>query len=168
MNLFWTLLITALVLAPVSIFIDRVINPWQARKRIERLLRKIREGKFKPPHFDETVLFDGEGFSINNDKSGKQSVRMLWTEVVKATAYKRDMFSTDLICVFFYRPGETDIEIHEEMNNWMNFIAALPNHLPGCKQVETWLQDITVPAFAPNVTELFLRFDKPSKSEGAK
>jgi hypothetical protein len=88
---------------------------------------------------------------------------MPWNEVVKVTAYKRDLFSTDLICVFLSRIDETGLEVHEEMNNWMVFISSLPEHLPGCKAMESWFQAIMHPAFATNTTELYSRANTSSE-----
>ena len=119
------------------------------------------------PRVNDTIKQDA-GFAVKNDKDKELPTQMLWGEVFRATAYKRDMFSTDLICVFLSRADQTGIEILEEMNNWIDFITSLPKRLPDCKPVESWLQQITVPAFATNITELFLRRDNLATQENGK
>ena len=169
MKEFWLILaVVAIIGLLASVFLDRVFNPWQWKKSLARFSKDFSEGKIKPRRFDVTIHFDEAGFAMKNDTSVEQSPRMLWSEVVKVTAYKRDLFSTDLICIFLSRADKTGLEIHEEMNNWLDFIALLPTRLTGCKPTESWLQDITVPAFAANMTELFSRQNNFSKQEGAK
>jgi hypothetical protein len=169
MKEFWFFLaVVAIIGLLASIFLDRVVNPWQRKKWFEKFSKDFRDGKVKPRHFDTTIHFDETGFGVSGGKTDKPSSRMSWNEVVKVTAYKRDLFNTDLICVFLSRADQTGLEIHEEMNNWMSFIVSLPKHLPGCKSMESWLQDITIPAFATSLTEIFSRKDNFTKQESAK
>jgi hypothetical protein len=156
-NPFWLILISALVLVAIFRLNDRVLLPWRTRRKVEKIMRDIREGKSKPPCFDRTILFDDAGFGVRSENALDQAAHMPWGEVAWVTAYKRDLFSTDLICVFLSRTDGTGLEVHEEMNNWMDFIFSLPKHLRGCKGAESWFQDIAVPAFEPKVTELFSR-----------
>lgn len=169
MKEYWLpLAIIAIIGLLASILLDRVINPWLRKRWHKKVLKDFSEGKIKPRHYDLTIHFDETGFGVKNDKPSEQPTRMSWREVVKVTAYKRDLFSTDLICVFLSRADQTGIETHEEMNNWIDFVTSLPKRLPDCKPVESWLQNITVPAFATNMTELFSRRDDLRKPEGAK
>ena len=169
MNKHWgTLAIVAVIVVLASIFLNRVINPLLRKHSRQKFLKDFSEGKIKPRYFDTTIHFDEFGFGVKDDKPPEQPTRMSWSEVIKVTAYKRDMFSTDLICVFLSRADQTGIEIHEEINNWIDFITSLPKRLPDCKPIESWLKQITVPAFATNITELFLRRDNLATQENGK
>jgi len=168
LNLFWILLIAGLVLVLILVYNDRVLMPQRAKKGVEKLLRQIREGKIKPRHFDKSIIFDEDGVVISDDKSGERSAHIIWSEVVRVIAYKRDLFNVDQICVFLSRSDETGMEVQEDLNNWTNFITSLPEHLPNCKRAESWLEDVTLPAFAANVTELYSRPNNLSQIKGAK
>jgi hypothetical protein len=78
---------------------------------------------------------------------------MRWAEVHRATAFKRDLFTVDCICLLFARLDDTGLELGEEMAGWRSFVAALPLHLPGCH--DDWFSTVAFPAFAPNPTEIY-------------
>jgi len=156
MKEFWFILASIAIIGFVaSIFLDRVVTPWQRKRWHKKFSKDFGEGKIQPHHYDITIHFDETGFGVKNDKSTDQPSRMSWSEIVKVTAYKRDLFSTDLICVLLSRADQAGLEIHEDMSNWIDFTTALPTRLPGCKPTASWLQDITVPAFATKLTELY-------------
>ena len=156
MNEFVFILVVVGIIGLLLCFlIDRVISPWQQKRKFEKFLKSYCEGKIKPPHFDTTIHFDESKCETTNDKSGEPSPQILWSEIVRVTAYKRDLFSIDLICVFLSRVDDTGLEIHEDMNNWKDFIAALPKYLPGCMPAESWFPKVASPAFATNLMELF-------------
>ncbi|MCL4787054.1 MAG: hypothetical protein KJ070_09725 [Verrucomicrobia bacterium] len=163
MNSFWLVIVFVLALAALFVSYDRLLLPWRNRKTLEKTLHDVRAGKLKPSHFDATLHVGEMGFEIRRERAPEPSMRMAWNEIVKVTAYKRDRFNTDLICVFLSREGGTGVEVHEEMNGWVDFIFSLPRHLPGCKRAESWVHDIASPAFEPKVTELFSR---PSDGAG--
>jgi hypothetical protein len=49
------------------------------------------------------------------------------------------------------------LELHEEMKGWNEFVAALPNALPGCKAHADWWHSVAVPAFATNEQQIYRR-----------
>lgn len=169
MKEFWFFLaVVAIIGLLVSVFVDRVVNPWQRKRSFAKCSKDFSEGKIKPRHYETTIAVDSSGVEIKGGQSSPIQPCILWREVVKVSAYKRDLFSTDLICVFLSRKNETGLEVHEEMNNWMNFLDSLPTHLPGCKPTETWLWSVMTPAFATNFIELFLRSSNSGDQEAAK
>jgi hypothetical protein len=140
-----------------SIFIDRVINPWEHKKSFKKFLKDAAEGKIKTSRFDISIVWNSTGFVVQNDKTGEQSKQLAWKEIAKVTAFKRDFFSVDCICLNLAKSDETNLEVREEMNGWKKFIEDLSNFLSGCKPPSEWVFQVSYPAFKPNVTEIFLR-----------
>ncbi len=87
----------------------------------------------------------------------KPDAAFSWQEITGVTAYKRDFFSYDQICLFLDRSDNTGVEVTEETNQWHPFIESLHTHLPGCKPSENWYANVMQPAFAENLTEIFVR-----------
>src|SRR3954467_1576256 len=50
-----------------------------------------------------------------------------WRDVNRVTAYKRDLYVTDLICLAI-STAETAIEINEEMQGWQSLMETLPGY----------------------------------------
>jgi hypothetical protein len=79
-----------------------------------------------------------------------------WRDVNRVTAYKRDLYVTDLICLAI-STAETAIEINEEMQGWQSLMETLPGYLPGMPEQPRWFDTVARPPFATNVTKLFSR-----------
>ena len=115
----------------LSLFIDRVLIPFRARKTVEKLLKN------KTQH-DPRVLEDPkygivvggvDCLRITSSKGDASELR--WSEVEEVHAYKRDLFTTDLICLAFRKSGtEECYEVHEEMAGYHDLLEALQRHLP--------------------------------------
>jgi hypothetical protein len=133
----------------VSILIDRVLNPFLARRGVETLL------KSKTPHGPRALEKPNYGSVVgNNDRlsirSGKgDSSELYWSEVEEVHAYKRDLFTMDLICLAFKRLGKEEYyEIHEEMVGYHDLIQVLPSQLPEFSS--EWFPAVAFPAFKTN------------------
>jgi hypothetical protein len=136
------------------------------RRSMEETRRKLQQGTYVPPHFERTLVVDGDGFSIASDKSGVASVRIAWSEVETVFAFKRDLFAIDRICLGFGLTHPPVVEVDEEMNGWPEFIDALPRFLPSCDPPSEWLGIVTVPAFATNQTQIYIRAgEEPARSK---
>ena len=149
MNALGIATVAGIALLLVSVFIDRVLNPFQARRRVEKIL------KSKTKH-DPRVLENPKYGSIvgNADclkiRSGKgDSSELRWSEVEEVHAFKRDLFSTDLICLAFKKQGKDEYyEIHEEMAGYHDLLEVLPSRLP--KFTFEWFRAVAFPAFEAN------------------
>lgn len=139
----------------VSLFLDKILNPWLSKRWLAKTLRRIEKGEIKPRVFDDSIVWDSDAFYVKNVRSGQDTTRLGWAEVTQVTAFKRDLWATDLICLFLSKADDTGIEVHEEMNEWSKFLDDLPRHLDGCKPPADWIWNVAAPAFAPNVTEIF-------------
>ncbi|HTH46754.1 MAG TPA: hypothetical protein VMB21_04525 [Candidatus Limnocylindria bacterium] len=144
-------------------FLDR----WWTRRERAKLRQRIQEGEFKPRHFELTIVWDAAGFWVHEADKGAVHPPFPWANVVKATVFKRDMFSTDLVCLFFASHNGLGFEVHEEMNDWKKFTEALPDYLIGCKPSGEWWSQVAFPAFETNLTEIFSRAEASTPSGGA-
>lgn len=161
MTEFWIFLgVVALLGYLATVLLDRVVNPRLSRRWADKLLQQIRDGKIKPRHFDISIIWDSEVVFVRNDKPDEKSPTVAWNEIVKVTAFKRDLWSTDCICLFLEKTDKTGLEVHEEMNNWSMFVDELSKFLVGCKPVSEWIWHVASPAFKTNMTEIFLRPEK--------
>jgi len=96
--------------------------------------------------------------TIENE-SGSRS--LAWDETISIKAFKRDLFTVDLICLVIELIDGSGIEVDEEMNGWDSLVQKLPEYLPGCKSFGEWFEVVAFPAFQLNMTSIFerARFD---------
>jgi hypothetical protein len=133
--------------------------PRQSRLKLDRLRREEEAGiPPSPRDYRHAIAFDSAGFTVTDLRSKDQErTGMCWDEVCQATAFKRDLFSTDCICLFLARTDGTGVELNEEMARWNTLVQALPQHLAGCKPWSEWFSAVAFPAFVPNATEIYRR-----------
>ncbi|HEY0131529.1 MAG TPA: hypothetical protein VGB57_08990, partial [Allosphingosinicella sp.] len=75
-------------------------------------------------------------------------------EILRATAFKRDEVTTDLLCVEIELGNGESIELNEDVigfDEWLRRVDALPGVDPD------WRGKVTQPPFARNETVLFTR-----------
>lgn len=80
--------------------------------------------------------------------------RFAWGEVREVVAFKRDLITTDLVCLDFKVAGGW-VVVHEEFEGWSDLIEMMGRHLP--IDPPDWFPTVIHPAFAPNVRVLFRR-----------
>ncbi|RLB51688.1 MAG: hypothetical protein DRI90_22750 [Deltaproteobacteria bacterium] len=59
-----------------------------------------------------------------------------WSQVAEVTAFKRDLWTIDLICIAFTWVDGRAHEIHEEIPGFHHLLASLPEHLKGFPSVD--------------------------------
>jgi hypothetical protein len=96
-----------------------------------------------------TVTVPGSGLSSRTDS-------LTWNEIEKVVAYKRDLYTIDLICLGFATAKQT-IELNEEMHGWSQLVEKLPSLLPGTPEMSDWWERVAKPPFAPSIATLFKR-----------
>ena len=74
---------------------------------------------------------------MNTSESSQPPATLEWHDVSAVLAYKRDLYSVDLICLGFVTPEGT-IEVDEEMQGWSQMLEELPSRLPGVPPVSDW------------------------------
>ena len=147
------------VLFLVFQIIDRWVTPWVAKRSVKKMLRDIKDGKpQKPRDYDFEITFDPTNISVQSLKGKTQeSISVAWAKINRATAFKRDLFSVDCICLLFETADGVTLEINEDMKGWPELTDVISNHLPGCKPLSDWIFEVATPAFATNPTEIFAR-----------
>lgn len=131
----------------LSVLLDKVLNPLLARRSIKRLLKNI--GKRDPRALENpkngVLLGRADCLKVKIDKGN--SSELPWSEVEEVHAFKRDLFTADLICLAFKRTGKDEYwEIHEEMADYHDLLEILPRHLP--EFTLNWFSEVAFPAFA--------------------
>ena len=95
------------------------------------------------------IQINAEGLTIACDPP----VVLQWSDVVEIVAYKRDLLTTDLVCVGFRLHGTDDlIEIDEEMPGFDLTMAAVATRF---QLPDKWWVDVAIPAFATNETTIW-------------
>jgi hypothetical protein len=131
----------------------------KARAKVERLRREEAAGvPPNPADYHYAIAFDSHGFTVTDLRRQKrEAVPMSWSDVCRVTAFKRDLFAVDCICLHFGGDDGTGVELNEEMAGWNRLMGALPALLPGCKPHSEWFFAVAFPAFAANPTEIYSR-----------
>jgi len=131
----------------------------RARREVERLRREEAAGV--PPSaadYHYAITFDSLGFTVRDLRSHKhEAVGRPWADVCRATAFKRDLFTVDCICLRLGLADGTGVELNEEMAGWNRLMDALPVLLPGCRPHSEWASSVAFPAFATNLAEVYSR-----------
>jgi len=86
-----------------------------------------------------------------------QERRVAWSEISRVAVFKRDLLTTDLLCLVLELPGPQTLELHEEMVGWQPLLECLHTHLPGMPPWHEWWGDLAFPAFETNARVLFER-----------
>ena len=106
----------------------------------------------RPP---EMIVATDHDFAIL--RGGRPVASARWDDVVRLRAYKRDGFTTDLVCLNVELQSGTTLLVHEEMPGWEDVIEAAERALPGMKEFRSWFPEVVKPAFARNEQVIFER-----------
>ncbi len=99
-----------------------------------------------------------DGFRLQ--KRGRCKYEVRWDEVVEIQTFKRDLFTTDEICLGFCLVGDERVEAWESMIGFEAFserVRAVFPSIPG-----DWLAQVVQPPFATNQRTLWRRAEKSS------
>ena len=117
---------------------------------------------------DYTIGIHPDGIELKwismEGRKGERNIR--WDEIVSVKAYKRDLATSDIICILCTFSDDIQFEFNEGMTCWQNMVDALSEHLPGFPTFSEWWNQVAVPAFSTNEKVLFQRVenDRPSES----
>ena len=142
-------MIVGVGLALLWVFNDRVLTPFQSRRPIQKILKGKTD--FDPRSLENpkygSLITNVDCLRIQPGKGEPSELR--WSEVEEVHAFKRDEFTTDLICLAFKKSGKDEYyEIHEEMAGYHDLVETLPTHLPGFNL--EWFLAVAFPAFETN------------------
>ena len=113
-------------------------------------------GKLDGKSMPITIALSLEGIELRSG-SIQRTVAISWDSVVRIVAFKRDLYSRDLLCAAIEMQPQAVVELDESMDGWNNFIQELPAHLPGALAAERWFSGAAFPAFEVSPTEIFRR-----------
>jgi hypothetical protein len=103
----------------------------------------------------KALVHDRQGFAVVDDQG--RAAKWPWANVIRAEVSKRDLLTTDLVCLSLELAGGSSVEVHEELEGWQSFVASLPENLPGFPVIEHWFSTVTHPAFKTNLTTIYER-----------
>jgi hypothetical protein len=100
----------------------------------------------------EAVRILGDGFAL--DRDGVEHFRVLWPDVLEIVTFKRDLITTDSVCVAF-RTGKGDLyyEINEEIPGFASLAEEFTRQFSNIPT--DWFNEVTQPPFATNWTRLY-------------
>ena len=78
-----------------------------------------------------------------------------WRDTIRVEAFKRDLWSVDLICLAIVSSNIKALEVNEEIEGWDSLVEKLPEYLPGCRTFEEWFHVVAFPAFKTNRTVIY-------------
>jgi len=123
------------------------------------MLQKLRTVLQKASHRRKEDL----SLSVTSDevrllKDGTEVWRFRWDSVTRIIAYKRDLFTIDLICLdFFVESQQLTYPTHEEMKGFLELYDQMHRIIPSIG--ESWWSEVAFPAFATNEKVLY---EKPA------
>ena len=87
-------------------------------------------------------------------ESGNIKTRLLkWDRVNRIAVYKKDEFTTDLICIEFGLPENITITLHEEMESYDLVVPKMHMQFEGIEK--DWYSKIVKPAFKRNYRVIY-------------
>ncbi len=103
------------------------------------------------------IVVNGPEVEVKSVHGNDTLARFRWEDVVKVTAFKRDLFIVDLICFELAFANETIRELNEEMLGWEEFRTSLETQLSGSRTLDSWFQKVAQPPFAEDATVIYER-----------
>jgi hypothetical protein len=101
-------------------------------------------------------ILSRSGIAFKITAPGGRTAELRWDEIEKIRAFKKDLITTDLICLVFERHDNKEgFEINEEMAGYFDLLKALEAHLPEFNL--SWMLDTASPAFATNSQVIWKR-----------
>ncbi len=144
-----------------KIFIKSVAER-SVKEMLADYLADCKEGKTDPVSLEDskfgTIEIVKDGFHLQMYQNGEKNT-IEWDEVSDIFAYKKDLGTTDMICLGWklFRHDEM-IETHEEM---LGFSKLCDTMVDKFKKISiSWYMDVAFPAFETNLTRLWSKNEK--------
>jgi hypothetical protein len=102
-------------------------------------------------------VFSQNGFKV---KIESEVNKYLWSDIAVLFGYKKDLYTTDNICLDVFTIDEKGFSINEDTKGWYQFVKHSKEHLTEIP--ENWEVEIAAPAFE---TKLTLLYDKENRSQ---
>ena len=124
--------------------------------RISERQKFYRQGRRRTVYriFHNSNAMSLSWLGLENDRG---EIVIAWKDAVRIEAFKRDLYTVDLICLSVLLKDNKAVEINEEMEGWESLVNKLPEYFSGCQKFEEWFQLVAFPAFKPNNTTIYQR-----------
>ncbi len=86
-----------------------------------------------------------------------QNFTIPWPRIKRILAFKRDLFSRDMICLLIEQENKLVYEVNESTPGWAELVNQIPVRLPSAKSHAEWFLGVAFPAFDVSATAVFLR-----------
>ena len=141
-----------LVLLGLFVFIDKYLNPIFSRRKLatwsKKLIKNSQKSDFRILEKAKWGTLTPDETSLQIKGRNKEVVTFEWADVEEIHAFKRDLFTIDLICIAFLLGKKRVVEIHEEMVGYHDLQPGLQKKFP---EIEAnWFIEVAFPAFATN------------------
>lgn len=80
-----------------------------------------------------------------------------WAEINTIIVYKKDLYTSDLICMYIASTNDRVLEIDETTRGWENLVENLTHYLPTASTFEDWFLEVAFPAFETNPVIIYSR-----------
>ena len=153
--------VCAVVLFLSLFIIGRWLISWRMDRSVEKFIREVKEGKHRdlqspPREYSLEITFDTAGFQLASLKQTDQKpIFISWNEITRITAFKRDLFTVDCICLMINTADSKELELNEDMKGWSEFTESIEKFLSGSRPFSEWFFQVAHPAFETNPTEIF-------------
>ena len=150
----------------ICLIYDRLTKR-KLQQGFQKLQADIKAGKIPEPNLENekngTISIDTDGFTVTYSRRKHRQAKILLDNVTRIETYKRDLFTTDLLCFSFScRDDEDMVEVNEEMLGFKELMKVIESRFD-IKQ-EDWWQEVILPAFETNMTVIWPKnADKTAK-----
>ena len=120
------------------------------RKMFEKLKRLIASTQTSTEGLERLDLVP-DGFRLI--RASEDIAQISWQEIEEVTAFKRDLITTDLICIEIRTHDDRVMEFNEEVAGFEPCLEEMQRNLHGFDT--RWHEKVVKPAFAANKTVLF-------------
>jgi hypothetical protein len=124
---------------------------------IRRVLARIRYNRKFALHRGILYVTE-EGLRLDRYRLRNESIELAlewefrWNELQRIIAFKRDLLTTDLICIAFELTDRA-VEVDEKMEGYNSTLEGMTAHFPRLNH--QWLSSVAFPPFATNLTTIW-------------
>ncbi|MBU1564701.1 MAG: hypothetical protein KJ630_03620 [Proteobacteria bacterium] len=141
----------------VIVIAEKTLKYFSLRK-VDKIIADIQSGNIDDSSIENSkygiIEIVENGFQIKNT-SDPDSIYFAWIDIAEIVGFKRDLGTTDLICLGFKTGEDTFVEVHEEMFGFKILCESMLNEF---KEIsDTWYFDVAHPAFETNLKTLWIK-----------
>lgn len=124
-------------------------------RKIVQALKSVAKSQDGAPPW---IAFTSEGFELRKAESLVGGIK--WAEIRKIVAFKRDLVTSDIVCLEFHLLGTDQVfEVNDDVGGFWDLVRRLKEVFPSSDQ--EWEAAVIRPAFARNARLIFERSARP-------